>query len=371
MLAVGRLIPRGGSLDSHVNKRSLRALGWSGVMAALCLGWLVPDPIQAQTSFGSQPAGSPAGEQSITITSPAGGQISKVMVLTMGASGPNLDFTKGVGANSCENTLIAPGGACTESIIFTPTAPGLRMGAVVLSNADGQVLGTTYISGTGTGGVAVFMPGSESTFAGIQGLSTAVNDGGPATSAEPDQSAGVAMDGAGNLYIADSLHNRIRLVCSENPPPYVTTCAGAGTITTIVGNGQASLTGDPGLASAEAVDAPQGVALDGAANLYGAAGGSAPKVEELPLGCASSSCAKTVGGGFRGPTAVAVDRGGDVYVADAILGKAYRVPAGCSEAGCTVPLPGSCAHATETAIDPSGHLNIADEGATERPACPH
>jgi hypothetical protein len=60
-----------------------------------------------------------------------------------------------------------------------------------------------------------------------------------------------------------------------------------------------------------------------------------------------------------------------VYVADAILGKAYRVPAGCSEAGCTVPLPGSCAHATETAIDPSGHLNIADEGATERPACPH
>jgi hypothetical protein len=49
MLAVRQVVGSGSSAGV-VNKRSLRALGWSGIVAALCLGWLAPRTVQAQTA---------------------------------------------------------------------------------------------------------------------------------------------------------------------------------------------------------------------------------------------------------------------------------------------------------------------------------
>ena len=66
---------------------------------------------------------------------------------------------------------------------------------------------------------------------GIQGFS---GDGGPSTSASLNQPSGVAVDAAGNLYIADFNNNRIRKVSP------------AGTITTFAGNGVAAFAGDGG-----------------------------------------------------------------------------------------------------------------------------
>src|ERR1051325_5881865 len=73
--------------------------------------------------------------------------------------------------------------------------------------------------------------GTITTFAGI-GIAGFGGDGGPANQAALNSPEGVAVDSAGNVYIADSFNNRIRKV---DP---------SGTITTIAGNGQARYTGE-------------------------------------------------------------------------------------------------------------------------------
>ena len=81
-------------------------------------------------------------------------------------------------------------------------------------------------------------------------------DGGPATEAWLDSPTGVAVDGAGNLYIADRDNNRIRKVDST------------GTITTIAGTGEDAFGGDGGPATEAQLDNPWDVVTDGSGNLY-------------------------------------------------------------------------------------------------------
>ena len=92
------------------------------------------------------------------------------------------------------------------------------------------------------------------TFAG----SRDVRDNGPATSAWLRSPSGVAADGAGNLFIADTENNRIRKVDS------------AGVITTVAGTGEffGGFGGDGGPVIQAALDRPSGVAVDGAGNLF-------------------------------------------------------------------------------------------------------
>ena len=94
-----------------------------------------------------------------------------------------------------------------------------------------------------------------STFAG-NGTAGFGGDGGPATSAELQSPVGVAVDSAGNLYIADQGNNVIRKVANN------------GTITTVAGNNAEGYSGDNGQATNATLYAPAGVALDSAGNLY-------------------------------------------------------------------------------------------------------
>jgi RHS repeat-associated protein len=82
-------------------------------------------------------------------------------------------------------------------------------------------------------------------------------DGGPATSAAMNLDGGVAADPAGDVYIADSDNNRVRLVS-----------AATGIITTVVGNGTAGYSGDNGPAIFAELGQPEDVALDAAGNFY-------------------------------------------------------------------------------------------------------
>jgi uncharacterized protein (TIGR03437 family) len=126
---------------------------------------------------------------------------------------------------------------------------------------------------------------------------------------------GVAVDGAGNLYIADTGNNRIRQVSPS------------GVISTIVGTGGAGHSGDGGPAVNAQIAAPGSVAVDGAGNLY--IGDSSTRVRKVgPDGTiVTVSGAGTTGysgdGGLatdaqiNGPSGIAVDAAGDLYVADA------------------------------------------------------
>ena len=80
-------------------------------------------------------------------------------------------------------------------------------------------------------------------------------DNGPATSAQLYGPQGVAVDSAGNLYIADTGNNRIRKVTN-------------GVITTVAGNGQPGFSGDNGPATSAQLSGPTGLAVDSAGNLY-------------------------------------------------------------------------------------------------------
>ena len=146
-------------------------------------------------------------------------------------------------------------------------------------------------------------------------------DGGPATQAQLGYPQGVAVDGAGNLYISDSRNNRIRKVD-----------AATGTISTIAGSGEWGYSGDGGPATQAQLGYPEGVTVDGAGNLYIADGRRVRKVE------AATGTISTIAGsgewGYSGdggpatraqlryPSGVTVDGAGNLYIAD---GSNYRI----------------------------------------------
>ena len=94
------------------------------------------------------------------------------------------------------------------------------------------------------------------------GMSGFSGDDGAATNADLRGPYGVAVDNAGDLFIADNFNNRIRKVDTN------------GIITTVAGNGTAGFSGDSGASTDAALDYPTGVAVDNAGNLFIADQGS-------------------------------------------------------------------------------------------------
>jgi len=138
------------------------------------------------------------------------------------------------------------------------TVVGILTTATKLNNPTGiafDATGALYIADTGNRRVYKFAGGNLATFAG-NGLSGFSGDNGPATAAAVFDPFGVAVDAAGNVYIADTDNSRIRKVSLS------------GTITTIAGNGRNNYTGDGGLATNASMYFPRGVAVDAAGNVY-------------------------------------------------------------------------------------------------------
>jgi large repetitive protein len=308
------------------------------LLASSALLLLAAANVHAQ--FGSQPVGATTGNQGITVTASVAGTVTSVQILTLGSSSG--DFAAGTGTSNCASATLALSAPCTESVTFTPAKPGLRLGAVVLvgtpSGGSGQsVLGTAYLSGTGVGGLGVLVDGNLLPVAGQLGLYTSVGDNQPATQAELYLPSGIALDGAGNLYIADSLHNRIRMVCASATSATIqgTTCTGAGIISTVAGSGNPSYTGDNGPASSATLSGPGDVAFDGAGNLYIADSGN----NVIRMITAATGVITTIAGNIGGtvcgsgsdavgdgclatqatlnlPEGVTLDASANVYIAD-------------------------------------------------------
>lgn len=275
---------------------------------------LLPTAIRAQSSFGSQPVGSSSAPQPVDVISQAPGSVSTIQVLTMGA--PGLDFAD-TGGSCATATFTAQRQACTESITFTPGAPGLRVGAVLLLDSNNDVLGVGGLSGTGLGGLAQFSTENLVPVAGVQGAYSLVMDGQIATQADLYLPSSVAIDGAGNLFIADSAHNRIRRVDASTH-----------IISTIAGDGSAGYSGDGSVAVNASLNNPSGIALDGAGNLYVAdTGNNAVREVVAPTGIIIT-LAGTGSAGYAGdggaafssqlnqPSGIAFSPGGDLYIAD-------------------------------------------------------
>ncbi|HXR04475.1 MAG TPA: NHL repeat-containing protein [Verrucomicrobiae bacterium] len=169
---------------------------------------------------------------------------------------------------------------------------------------------------------------------------------------------GVAADSAGNLYVADTANNTIRQITS------------AGVVNTLAGLAGSSGTND-GAGSDARFNGPSGVAVDGAGNLYVADTvnntirqiTSAGVVNTL-AGLAGSSGANDGYGNnarFSGPSGVAVDGVGNLYVADTYNLKIRKItPEGPAGWEVTTIASGYKAHGL--AVDSSTNLYVADYG---------
>jgi sugar lactone lactonase YvrE len=188
----------------------------------------------------------------------------------------------------------------------------------VLGNVTGvavDVAGNLYIADPDNNRIRkVAANGTISTVAGNGTLGYS-GDGGPATSAQLWSPDGVAVDVAGNLYIADGNNNRIRKVATN------------GMISTVAGNGSLGYSGDGGPATSAQMDFPWGLAVDSVGNLY-IADGNNNRIRKVATNGTISTVAGNGSYGYSGDGGpatsaelsgaygVALDAAGNLYIAD-------------------------------------------------------
>lgn len=241
--------------------------------------------------------------------------------------------------------------------------------------------GNLYIADYGNNRVRKVTPaGVISTVAG-NGVNGFSGDGGPATSAQLWGPAGVAVDNAGNLYIADITNYRVRMVSN-------------GVITTVAGNGSGGFfSGDGGPATSAAifsaiilkVDAVDNLAVDAAGNIFIPDFGNNRVRKVSPVGVITTVAGTGVGdfGGdgaaatsalLHGPVGVAVDAAGDLFIADSINNRIRKVtPSGvistvagngtfgfAGDGGAATAA--QLAYPDSVTLDAAGNLYIADSG---------
>ena len=219
-------------------------------------------------------------------------------------------------AGSGESGFSGDGGPATSAMLAFPLGVAVdAVGNVYIADALNHrirridILGVIEtIAGSGDGV-------SEGNFTGDYG-----GDSGPATGALLARPGDIAVDDMGNVYIADAFNHRIRKVDAS------------GIIDTIAGTGERGFGGDGGPATSALLAFPQGVATDGAGNLYIADAGN-NRIRKVDSTGTITTIAGTGGIGFDGrgfggdggsatsallasPGGVALDSAGNLYIAD-------------------------------------------------------
>jgi len=176
--------------------------------------------------------------------------------------------------------------------------------------------GNLYLADASNRRIRKIAPGGIiSTIAGngVQGYS---GDGGPAASALLGRPVALVVDAGGNLYYVDSVDQCVRRISV------------AGIISTVAGNGVEGFSGDGGLAISASLDFPLGIAFDSAGNFY-VADANNNRIRMISPGGIITTAVGGATGGFSGdggpavsasiniPSDVAVDSAGSLYIADA------------------------------------------------------
>ncbi len=312
-----------------------------------------------------------------------------------------------------DGTTTNPSGAtCSITIKFKPTRPGIRRAPLLISYNSGQgsqmqswgitgyglspSLGvpigmaqfadfSSYVGGTTTGtsltgatydtanNFYVTTGGNHTVWnfnsntmaytlvAGQSGVSGSNGDGGLATSAQLNNPSGITEDPAGNLYIADTSNCRIRAIGVN------------GIISTVVGNGTCTSTGDGGTAGAATTAYPKAIYADALGNIFFAedarvrvfnlngnniistyAGGGSSTNDGIPATQAS----------LAGITSITMDRYGNLYM---VLGTAggNKVREVDSHGYITTVPTGTIGSPAGIAVDQAGVLYISDTSNNE------
>ena len=299
------------------------------IFAAICVAWNAPTA-RAQTNFGSVnvcPSGAtPAPcNTSLTLTYnvAAGTTIGSIKILTLGA--PNLDFQ--AQANDTRTTLCKPqtypsATTCTVDVTFAPLYAGERSGAVQIFDASENLVAATSLYGTGTAPAIAFTPASQSSLTG----------GGFG------KPAGIAIDGSGNIFVADFVKDAV----------YEMLASGGFTTVKTLGGGFA-------------FGKPSGIAVDGAGNAF--VSDYANRVVYEILAAGGYATVNTLGGGFvfGQPSDVALDASGNVYVSD-LDSAVYIIPSagGVYPAVARLAIGFSFGRPSGLAVDGNDNVYITD-----------
>ena len=249
--------------------------------------------------------------------------------------------------------------------------PGLRSGGVALVDANGHVVATATVSGVGVAAQGVIYPGMGSTLA--RGLATgavatdaggnvyvggsnmsgsigsvlkktAVNGGYTQTALGSDigRIAALAVDGLGNLFVADSAKGQVLEEVFQPATGTYTQTA----VFMAMGNGQG----------------PVGaVAVDGSGTLYLASGNRL--LQEAPY--SNGYIESVVSAGFANLTALMVDGTGDVFAADAGTGQVYKETPGTGGTYTQTTVVDRLGGVNGLGLDAAGTLYITAPGTSD------
>jgi len=207
-----------------------------------------------------------------------------------------------IGGTSVQCGYTGDGGPATGAKLYQPLGIGVDKHNAVYVTDQAEHVVRKIASGTIT------------TIAGIGALAGYSGDGGPATSALLNQPAAVAVDPAGNVFIADYNNCRVREINATT-----------GVITTVAGTGFCTFTGD-GLAISNGIGYPQGIAVDANDNLFISDYNN--RVRWVAPNGFMTTIAGTGANGYNGdgglgtaallytPTGVALDASGNIWVSD-------------------------------------------------------
>jgi sugar lactone lactonase YvrE len=390
-----------------------------------------PATAQAPNVFsGSTATGQSSQPLAVLVTITAGGVAAAPQALTQGVA--NGEFTIAAGGTCTAGVSYNAGDTCTVSVVFHPKYPGPRSGAVVIKTSGGSFMGVALLAGLATGPLPVLTEGVIDTVAGDASW-IYEGDGVLATAAPIFLPTGLAVDAAGNLYLSDSGNNRVRRVDAETglistvagtgAPGYngdggpatqamVSTPAGllldgagnlyiadtgnhiirrvdafSGKITTVAGTpGTQGYSGDGNVATRARLSLPEGMTFDAAGDLLIADTGN-NVVREVNAATGNiSTIAGTGTAGFNGdgrtattallnsPWSVAVAQNGSFYIADLANNRVRLVNSSgviSSVAGTGIQgFSGDGGNASTAlldepaavVLDPAGDLYIADSG---------
>ena len=261
--------------------------------------------------------------------------------------------TKGIirtvaGNNLNAYTVLGDGGPATSAGLLYPYSAGVdpdgNLYICDLANNRVRKVTTDGIIHTAVGGGAA-----------------SGGDGGPASAAQLNGPYGSAVDSAGNLYIADTLNNKVRKVAPD------------GTIGTIAGNGTQGSSGDGGSALQAEFHMPWGIAADNHGNVF-VGDFSNPEVRKVD---ASGNITRFTGTQYA--SGLAFDAAGNLYISQYVSAQIWKVApssvgdtyAGTYNSGFATPHYGgdggpamnaSFCQPTGLAADSNGNLYIADSG---------
>ena len=190
---------------------------------------------------------------------------------------------------------------------------------------------TIYVADTSNNRIRkITSTGVVTTLAG-SGIATFAD--GTGTNASFNLPNGVAVDSSGNVYVGDTVNNRIRKITSTG---VVTTLAGSGIATFVDGTGTAA-----------SFNTPQGITVDSAGNVY--------VIDQLNYRVRkiTPDIVSTLASGLSSPTGLAVDSAGNVYVAETSGHRIRKI----TSAGVVTTLAGSGTAAFVDGSDTSASFN--------------